>query len=549
AQKWLRKAIEKKPGDDGYFDAFALQETHLGHDEVELHEQTLHNMGLKAVASFTLIIISNYIDGNCAILNGTNGRKIATLTSSLLSISQPWVIVGDWNHTPKQAWDTGWPKQIGNKVMALPSDSCICFKRGSEQSLIDFALVSSQAERHISHVTEIRDVLWRQRDITKCSMRQAIHHRSQHNNSKSNDDKYSNGLRQRDGKHSRHVDGIQIGGQEEDIDPFDELGRHLDIEESERMQQDSSGGQEDPKQAQRVAVALLVQLGGDTDQEDETEHSPPQVQYKAEQDIPTTCMDDLWHCMTPIPTHATTASTTPPTRITESAAYKATESETVVLGAQRARPMQDMENLYCAVYHIPIKERKLPKGRGLPNELKCKEQKEREPRHARYTGHNADGWHRTANTLNIIEQLKKRNRGKEMQDRAATTCRLLAVEGLPPLGHQASATARLHRKIWKTRLLNIDKQDIDILEGMRMQAEQQAHTAPKEDIAKGRKAYIKWITTAAKEPPGKMHTITTDGKRCEQELLHKLDKKHSPMGKMGTKLAIFESIWHKGHTT
>eukprot|EP00959_Pyramimonas_sp_CCMP1952_P116826 2441965-Pyramimonas_sp.AAC.1 len=84
---------------------------------------------------------------------------------------------------------------------------------------------------------------------------------------------------------------------------------------------------------------------------------------------------------------------------------------------------------------------------------------------------------------------------------------------------------------------------------MRIQADQQAHTAPKEDIATGRKAYIKWITTSAKEAPGRTHAITKGGKRYEQGLLHNLDKKHLPMGKMDTKIEIFENIWHKGHNT
>eukprot|EP00959_Pyramimonas_sp_CCMP1952_P243607 5091905-Pyramimonas_sp.AAC.1 len=42
--------------------------------------------------------------------------------------------------------------------MTLPGDSSTCFKRGSEPSLIDFALVSHKAERRISHIAEITDV-------------------------------------------------------------------------------------------------------------------------------------------------------------------------------------------------------------------------------------------------------------------------------------------------------------------------------------------------------------------------------------------------------
>eukprot|EP00959_Pyramimonas_sp_CCMP1952_P161790 3382995-Pyramimonas_sp.AAC.1 len=63
----------------------------------------------------------------------------------------------------------------------------------------------------------------------------------------------------------------------------------------------------------------------------------------------------------------------------------------------------------------------MSKGRGLAEGPMEMAQKEKGPRCARCADHGADWWNRTANALNTLEQLKKRNRGKDMQDRAART--------------------------------------------------------------------------------------------------------------------------------
>ena len=262
--------------------------------------------------------------------------------------------------------------------------------------------------------------------------------------------------------------------------------------------------------------------------------------------LPTMCMDDIWTGIALLP-HDKRESEGPQDEIKQSASFIATETEATLLGTQYAKLMQNMENFYCTAYKVPLKDRKMFCGRGGKRELKIKEVKEYGQRYPRFADYKADWWNRTANTLNTIVELTKKHKGSEMIKNAAKTCRYLAIEGLPPLGRNTSATARLHRKIWKDRLLNTEKQDILILEGMQTQAEEQAGKALKEDLAKGRRAYTKWLQDTAKEKPGTIHRITKDAKRYEQEVLQDNVKKHSPTSRIDAKAKTFKELWREGH--
>ena len=110
---------------------------------------------------YSIVIISIYLDGGVAPTAGINSKKLASLSSFLDGIDHPWIIVGDWNHSPQQIWQSGWPKQMGSAIMSLPEGSFTCFKKGSKPSLIDFALVSYKAERYVRYIEAVPDVPWR----------------------------------------------------------------------------------------------------------------------------------------------------------------------------------------------------------------------------------------------------------------------------------------------------------------------------------------------------------------------------------------------------
>eukprot|EP00959_Pyramimonas_sp_CCMP1952_P256576 5359889-Pyramimonas_sp.AAC.1 len=57
---------------------------------------------------------------------------------------------------------------------------------------------------------------------------------------------------------------------------------------------------------------------------------------------------------------------TPHKDIVESAAFLVAADEAVELGCERAKLMQDKRNFHCAACSIPLKGRKVFKGRALP---------------------------------------------------------------------------------------------------------------------------------------------------------------------------------------
>ena len=145
------------------------------------------------------------------------------------------------------------------------------------------------------------------------------------------------------------------------------------------------------------------------------------------------------------------------------------------------------------------------------------------PRFERLADYKSDWWHGAAKALNAIEQLRKRCKGTAMLKNAAKTRSTLALEGPLPLGKATSATARLRRNIWEEWLLDIEKQETAVNEGMKEQVEKQARQALEEGPAKGRRARAKWSAGAAKENLGIVRRIAKDAKRCEQEVVKDID--------------------------
>ena len=147
-------------------------------------------------------------------------------------------------------------------------------------------------------------------------------------------------------------------------------------------------------------------------------------------ELPTMCMNDLWEGLAMQPDDEKVHALCPSGDVERNAAFQATAPESMELGHSYARA----ESFYCTAHKIPMAERKKYSGRGKPTELKIKKMKEHGPIFSIFADFKADWWYRTANTLNALEQLKKRNKVSDMQIKAAKTCRLLALEGLPPLG-------------------------------------------------------------------------------------------------------------------
>eukprot|EP00959_Pyramimonas_sp_CCMP1952_P432757 9062555-Pyramimonas_sp.AAC.1 len=114
-----------------------------------------------------------------------------------------------------------------------------------------------------------------------------------------------------------------------------------------------------------------------------------------------------------------------------------------------------MESFYCKAYSIHESEQKRYRGRGQPYQLKQHIQKERGLRRPRYATYTANWWARAESTLTALHRLRKKGVGHDEVHALEACCRHLALDGVPSAGAEASSTARLHRTLWRDRLINI----------------------------------------------------------------------------------------------
>ena len=70
-------------------------------------------------------------------MQGSNFEKIKAISTVISSITDPWIIMADWNLTPAAVEKSGLPRRLGGKVIR-PNVEVTCDK--GKGSLIDFAL-------------------------------------------------------------------------------------------------------------------------------------------------------------------------------------------------------------------------------------------------------------------------------------------------------------------------------------------------------------------------------------------------------------------------
>ena len=65
-------------------------------------------------------------------ITGDNLARLANWGAFLLTLSQPWVILADWNATPAELAATGWPDTVGGTVVT-PSNADRTCSRGQRR--------------------------------------------------------------------------------------------------------------------------------------------------------------------------------------------------------------------------------------------------------------------------------------------------------------------------------------------------------------------------------------------------------------------------------
>ena len=64
------------------------------------------------LSKITFIMVSLYLNPGEG-LQGSNADKLQQLLTWLRTRSMPWLIAGDWNHTPEQLSQSPWPAAFG----------------------------------------------------------------------------------------------------------------------------------------------------------------------------------------------------------------------------------------------------------------------------------------------------------------------------------------------------------------------------------------------------------------------------------------------------
>eukprot|EP00959_Pyramimonas_sp_CCMP1952_P449831 9418563-Pyramimonas_sp.AAC.1 len=91
--------------------------------------------------------------------------------------------------------------------------------------------------------------------------------------------------------------------------------------------------------------------------------------------------------------------------------------------------------------------------------------------------YSASWWTRAESATSRLAKLKRRQAGQREISSLETCCRRLAWDGVPSAGAAASATARLHRAIWRDRLADMSVIEVGVIEGIALQAAEEAKKA------------------------------------------------------------------------
>ena len=79
-------------------------------------------------------------------LTGTNLEKYAILGAFLLSLGHPWLVVGDFNMTPKELQDTDWGVNLGATFFTPTNTLFTC--RAEPCRMIDYAIAGGGTGFH-----------------------------------------------------------------------------------------------------------------------------------------------------------------------------------------------------------------------------------------------------------------------------------------------------------------------------------------------------------------------------------------------------------------
>ena len=90
-------------------------------------------------------------------MQGSNFEKIKAISTVISSITDPWIIMADWNLTPAAVEKSGLPRRLGGTVIR-PNVEVTCDK--GKGSLIDFALAREDISEGIS-IEAVAAVPWR----------------------------------------------------------------------------------------------------------------------------------------------------------------------------------------------------------------------------------------------------------------------------------------------------------------------------------------------------------------------------------------------------
>eukprot|EP00959_Pyramimonas_sp_CCMP1952_P120099 2511120-Pyramimonas_sp.AAC.1 len=81
---------------------------------------------------------------------------MVALTAFLDMLADPWIVLADWNMTPCQLADSGYPEEWGGSILVAPG-SATCDKGSG--STIDYAAVKRGWERSVV-IRQVHDVPW-----------------------------------------------------------------------------------------------------------------------------------------------------------------------------------------------------------------------------------------------------------------------------------------------------------------------------------------------------------------------------------------------------
>ncbi|CAK0903419.1 unnamed protein product [Prorocentrum cordatum] len=102
-----------------------------------------------------LVVIAFYIEPHHSITGPVHERMVA-LTAFLDMLADPWVVLADWNMSPCQLADSGYPEEWGGSILVAPG-SATCDKGSG--STIDYAAVKRGWEMS-AVIRQVHDVPW-----------------------------------------------------------------------------------------------------------------------------------------------------------------------------------------------------------------------------------------------------------------------------------------------------------------------------------------------------------------------------------------------------